>query len=129
MGCDGPGKVYRFAQIVAAATLSLEISASAAMATAGSENFFRPISSAAACGEAACPRIPPHHDPACWGCGDNPRGLRLPLPTEEGSERYEAVSPSASTTRLGPGSSTADSSRRARRGLAGCSPPGTASPR
>jgi len=41
MGCTGPGKVYRFAQIVAAATLALEISASAAMATAGSENFFR----------------------------------------------------------------------------------------
>ena len=39
--CAGPGKVYRFAQIVAAATLALEISASAAMATAGSENFFR----------------------------------------------------------------------------------------
>ena len=37
----GPGKVYRFAQIVAAAALALEISASAAMATAGSENFFR----------------------------------------------------------------------------------------
>jgi hydroxymethylglutaryl-CoA reductase (NADPH) len=41
MGCAGPGKVYRFAQIVAAATLALEISASAAMATTGSENFFR----------------------------------------------------------------------------------------
>jgi hydroxymethylglutaryl-CoA reductase (NADPH) len=41
MGCAGPGKVYRFAQIVAAATLALEISASAAMATAGSENFFK----------------------------------------------------------------------------------------
>ena len=41
MGCAGPGKVYRFAQIVAAATLALEISASAAMSTAGSENFFR----------------------------------------------------------------------------------------
>jgi hydroxymethylglutaryl-CoA reductase (NADPH) len=41
MGCDGGGKVYRFAQIVAAATLALEISASAAMATAGSEHFFR----------------------------------------------------------------------------------------
>ena len=41
MGCAGAGKVYRFAQIVAAAALSLEISASAAMATAGSENFFR----------------------------------------------------------------------------------------
>jgi hydroxymethylglutaryl-CoA reductase (NADPH) len=41
LGCAGPGKVYRFAQIVAAAALALEISASAAMATAGSENFFR----------------------------------------------------------------------------------------
>jgi hydroxymethylglutaryl-CoA reductase (NADPH) len=41
MGCAGEGKVYRFAQIVAAAALALEISASAAMATAGSENFFR----------------------------------------------------------------------------------------
>jgi hydroxymethylglutaryl-CoA reductase (NADPH) len=41
MGCAGPGRVYRFAQLVAAAALALEISASAAMATAGSENFFR----------------------------------------------------------------------------------------
>jgi hydroxymethylglutaryl-CoA reductase (NADPH) len=39
--CAGEGKVYRFAQIVAAAALCLEISASAAMATAGSENFFK----------------------------------------------------------------------------------------
>jgi hydroxymethylglutaryl-CoA reductase (NADPH) len=41
LGCAGDGKVYRFAQIVAAATLALEISASAAMATAGSAEFFR----------------------------------------------------------------------------------------
>jgi hydroxymethylglutaryl-CoA reductase (NADPH) len=41
MDCEGPGKVYRLAQLVAAATLALEISASAAMATAGSENFYR----------------------------------------------------------------------------------------
>jgi hydroxymethylglutaryl-CoA reductase (NADPH) len=39
--CAGEGRVYRFAQIVAAAALCLEISASAAMATSGSENFFR----------------------------------------------------------------------------------------
>ena len=39
--CAGAGKIYRFAQIVAAAALCLEISASAAMATAGSENFFK----------------------------------------------------------------------------------------
>jgi hydroxymethylglutaryl-CoA reductase (NADPH) len=41
LGCAGAGEVYRFAQIVAAATLALEISASAAMATAGSAEFFR----------------------------------------------------------------------------------------
>jgi hydroxymethylglutaryl-CoA reductase (NADPH) len=41
VGCAGGGKIYRFAQIVAAATLALEISASAAMATAGSAEFFR----------------------------------------------------------------------------------------
>ncbi|MBA3844117.1 MAG: 3-hydroxy-3-methylglutaryl-CoA reductase [Actinobacteria bacterium] len=41
IGCAGGGKVYRFAQIVAAAALCLEISASSAMATAGSENFFQ----------------------------------------------------------------------------------------
>jgi acyl-coenzyme A thioesterase PaaI-like protein len=35
-------------------------------------------------------RIPPHHDPACWGCGANPAGIGLPLPTDEGSESYEA---------------------------------------
>jgi hydroxymethylglutaryl-CoA reductase (NADPH) len=41
LGCSGAGTVYRFAQIVAATALALEVSASAAMATAGSENFFR----------------------------------------------------------------------------------------
>jgi hydroxymethylglutaryl-CoA reductase (NADPH) len=41
IGCEGAGKVYRLAQIVASATLALEISASAAMATAGSENFYK----------------------------------------------------------------------------------------
>jgi hydroxymethylglutaryl-CoA reductase (NADPH) len=41
LGCAGPGNVYRLAQIVAATAAALEISASAAMATAGSENFFR----------------------------------------------------------------------------------------
>jgi hydroxymethylglutaryl-CoA reductase (NADPH) len=41
MGCAGPGRVYRLAQLVAVTALALEISASAAMATAGSENFFR----------------------------------------------------------------------------------------
>ncbi len=35
-------------------------------------------------------RIPPHHDPSCWGCGDNPTGLRLPQPIAEGLTEYEA---------------------------------------
>jgi acyl-coenzyme A thioesterase PaaI-like protein len=35
-------------------------------------------------------RIPPHHDPACWGCGDNPNGLHLPQPAAEGLTAYEA---------------------------------------
>ncbi len=37
--CTGPGSAYRLAQIVAAAALCLELSASASMASAGSENF------------------------------------------------------------------------------------------
>jgi hydroxymethylglutaryl-CoA reductase (NADPH) len=41
MGCAGQGKVYRLAQLVAATALALELSASAAMASAGSEQFFR----------------------------------------------------------------------------------------
>jgi acyl-coenzyme A thioesterase PaaI-like protein len=36
------------------------------------------------------PRIPPHHDPACWGCGSNPDGLGLPLPSKEGATAYAA---------------------------------------
>jgi acyl-coenzyme A thioesterase PaaI-like protein len=34
--------------------------------------------------------IPPHHDPACWGCGSAPAGIRLPPPTEQGASEYEA---------------------------------------
>ena len=35
-------------------------------------------------------RIPPHHDRAFWGCGQNAFGLHLPLPAEEGGREYEA---------------------------------------
>lgn len=35
-------------------------------------------------------QIPPHHDPSCFGCGDNPLGLRLPLPAAPGLTEYEA---------------------------------------
>ena len=34
--------------------------------------------------------IPPHHDPACWGCGTAPAGIRLPQPASEGLNEYEA---------------------------------------
>ncbi len=34
--------------------------------------------------------IPPHHDPACWGCGNAPGGIHLPHPVEEGAEEYDA---------------------------------------
>ncbi len=40
LGCEGTGHVYRFAQIIAATALCLEISAGAAMATTGSRNFY-----------------------------------------------------------------------------------------
>ena len=39
MDCLGPGKVYRLAQIIAATTLCLELSATASMASTGSQNF------------------------------------------------------------------------------------------
>ena len=66
------GKVYRFAQIVAAAALCLEISASAAMATAGSENFFQA-----------------HHERGGL-CGDR---ARLPLRGARPEEFEEAYGP------------------------------------
>jgi acyl-coenzyme A thioesterase PaaI-like protein len=34
--------------------------------------------------------IPPHHDPACWGCGNAPDGIRLPQPASERLTEYEA---------------------------------------
>jgi acyl-coenzyme A thioesterase PaaI-like protein len=34
--------------------------------------------------------IPPHHDPACWGCGDAPGGIKLPHPAVEGMTEYQA---------------------------------------
>jgi acyl-coenzyme A thioesterase PaaI-like protein len=34
--------------------------------------------------------IPPHHDPACWGCGSAAAGIRLPQPVGEGLTEYDA---------------------------------------
>jgi hydroxymethylglutaryl-CoA reductase (NADPH) len=39
LGCQGPGSAYRLAQIIAAAALCLELSASASASVNGSENF------------------------------------------------------------------------------------------
>jgi hydroxymethylglutaryl-CoA reductase (NADPH) len=39
LGCQGSGSAYRLAQIIAAAALCLELSASASAASPGSENF------------------------------------------------------------------------------------------
>jgi acyl-coenzyme A thioesterase PaaI-like protein len=47
--------------------------------------------------------IPPHHDPACFGCGDNPFGLHLPVPEEEGLELYEASVRFGEHHQAGPG--------------------------
>jgi len=35
-------------------------------------------------------RVPPHHDPSCWGCGENAVGIALPVPEADGLEEYEA---------------------------------------
>ena len=48
-------------------------------------------------------RIPPHHDAACWGCGDSPIGLRLPVPEREGIEEYEAYIQFDERHQAGPG--------------------------
>jgi acyl-coenzyme A thioesterase PaaI-like protein len=34
--------------------------------------------------------VPPHHDPACWGCGDNPNGIHLLQPEQEGLTEYDS---------------------------------------
>jgi acyl-coenzyme A thioesterase PaaI-like protein len=47
--------------------------------------------------------IPPHHDPACWGCGDNPDGIHLPQPETEGLDRYEAGVTFGEGHQAGPG--------------------------
>ena len=47
--------------------------------------------------------IPPHHDPACFGCGDNASGLHLPLPTAEEADEYEAYVSFGAEHQAGPG--------------------------
>ncbi len=48
-------------------------------------------------------KIPPHHDPSCWGCGQNPTGLELPTPEGEGLSSYEARFSFREEHQAGPG--------------------------
>jgi acyl-coenzyme A thioesterase PaaI-like protein len=48
-------------------------------------------------------QVPPQHDPACWGCGDNPTGIRLPQPEVEGLDEYEAYFHFDERHQAGPG--------------------------
>jgi acyl-coenzyme A thioesterase PaaI-like protein len=47
--------------------------------------------------------IPPHHDPSCWGCGQNPSGIALPTPGGEGLSSYEATFAFREEHQAGPG--------------------------
>lgn len=47
--------------------------------------------------------VPPHHDPACWGCGSAPAGIRLPQPEIEGLTEYEAFLAFDERHQAGPG--------------------------
>jgi acyl-coenzyme A thioesterase PaaI-like protein len=49
------------------------------------------------------PGIPPHHDPACFSCGDNEFGLGMALPETEGSESYESTVTFSEHHQGGPG--------------------------
>ena len=47
--------------------------------------------------------IPPHHDPSCWGCGENSAGIALPTPTGEGLRAYDATFSFRTEHQAGPG--------------------------
>jgi acyl-coenzyme A thioesterase PaaI-like protein len=47
--------------------------------------------------------IPPHHDPSCWGCGDNSAGIALPTPKGEGLSAYDATFSFGEQHQAGPG--------------------------
>ena len=54
-------------------------------------------------GDPAAPRIPPHHDPACFGCGDNELGLHMVRPRAEGVEIYDETVIFSAAHQGGPG--------------------------
>src|SRR5215208_1491442 len=47
--------------------------------------------------------IPPHHDPACFGCGDNDLGLHMVRPRAEGVEIYDETVTFSAAHQGGPG--------------------------
>jgi acyl-coenzyme A thioesterase PaaI-like protein len=47
--------------------------------------------------------VPPHHDPACWGCGSAPAGIQLAQPASEGLTEYEASFSFDERHQAGPG--------------------------
>jgi acyl-coenzyme A thioesterase PaaI-like protein len=48
-------------------------------------------------------QIPPHHDPSCWGCGENAAGIALPTPKGEGLRAYDATFSFGAQHQAGPG--------------------------
>ena len=48
-------------------------------------------------------RVPPHHDPACWGCGENTFGIHLREPEQEGLTEYESYLECDERHQAGPG--------------------------
>jgi hypothetical protein len=70
------------------------------------------------------PAVPPQHDPAYWGCGDNETGIHLRLPEAEGLTDYESY---LAFDEWHQASCTVASSRRRSTRPAGCSRPGTGS--
>ena len=48
-------------------------------------------------------QVPPHHDPACWGCGDNPTGIHLRQPERAGLTEYDSYLEFDERHQAGPG--------------------------
>jgi acyl-coenzyme A thioesterase PaaI-like protein len=48
-------------------------------------------------------KIPPHHDPSCWGCGNSPAGISLPVPDQVGLTSYAATFAFGEQHQAGPG--------------------------
>ncbi len=81
LGCTGEGSAYSLAQIVAAAVLCLELSASAAASGRGSENFALAHLQEGGCNQPGAPRA------AVFSRTQPSLGLRLTVPRRSGVGR------------------------------------------